>query len=356
MSNSSTSKPPYGVLLVRAYVDLVDGDVPTALMLSQIVYWHLPSASGKRKLQVRHGGEYWLAKSAVHWREEIGVTPKQAYRSTKVLIGKGLIETCTKKFAGSPTVHVRLTPAGQEILNLHPGHSHPPSKPNPFPSKGKSITETTAQTTAETTTAVDPAGKPAGGVQGKVKQGETLQEGSKKNVATLVGLWKKHLAHDTDGFQKELTKKEVGQLRDFRNKVGVDAGAVLEFALLHWSKFGWEVKMAKGLSKYPTQPQVGFVLAHHDVLMQMVAKKTEFQAKVEAGKVAQPSPKYKTLVFGPQALNAGGLPKALPDDEPLPFWKKKKLEYQAEQAEAAAKAEANKAQLAESLAMLNGAK
>lgn len=92
----------------KCYVDLAD-DLVAGLLLSQIVYWHLPSKeTGKTKLRVRQEGHLWIAKGREDWHEEIRITAKQFDRASNILVKKGLIEKKTFKFNGNPTIHIRL--------------------------------------------------------------------------------------------------------------------------------------------------------------------------------------------------------------------------------------------------------
>lgn len=92
----------------KSYVDLA-GDLVAGLLLSQIVYWHLPSKeTGKTKLRVKKDGHLWIAKGRSDWWDEIRITDKQFDRASNILVKKGLIEKKTFKFNGSPTIHTRL--------------------------------------------------------------------------------------------------------------------------------------------------------------------------------------------------------------------------------------------------------
>jgi hypothetical protein len=98
-----------GVFLFQDYIELLRGDISAALMLSQIVYWYLPSKkTGKSKLRVFRGGRWWLAKSHQDWSDECGFSRMQARRCIEVLKEAHLIECHLFKFAGTPTVHLRL--------------------------------------------------------------------------------------------------------------------------------------------------------------------------------------------------------------------------------------------------------
>jgi hypothetical protein len=92
----------------RLYIDITE-DLVAGILLSQIVYWHLPSQrSGQPKLKVQKDGKLWLAKGRGDWWNECRITPKQFDRAINLLAEKGIVEKKAFKFDGSPTIHVRL--------------------------------------------------------------------------------------------------------------------------------------------------------------------------------------------------------------------------------------------------------
>jgi len=107
----------------RAYIDLA-GDLVAGVMLSQLVYWHLPQkrTPTAEKLRVFHEGQLWLAKKREDWWTECRITPKQVDRAVSILTGKAalevngdtgypqipLIEAKLFKFANAPTLHLRV--------------------------------------------------------------------------------------------------------------------------------------------------------------------------------------------------------------------------------------------------------
>jgi hypothetical protein len=92
----------------RCYVDLAQGDLIAGILLSQIIYWHLPTKIGTDKLMIERDGEKWLAKKRADWWEECRITPKQYDRAVAILEGIGVIEIKTWRFGGSPTKHIRV--------------------------------------------------------------------------------------------------------------------------------------------------------------------------------------------------------------------------------------------------------
>jgi hypothetical protein len=129
----------------RVYVDMA-GDLVAGIVLSQIVYWHLPSREGKARLQVEREGQLWLAKARTDWWAECRVSPKQADRTLDLLRAKGLIEVRLFKFGPAPTKHVRIVhdaflTAWREQLELAAGGglgAGPPAGAD-FTRRGKSI-------------------------------------------------------------------------------------------------------------------------------------------------------------------------------------------------------------------------
>lgn len=93
----------------RAYIDMA-GDLVAGIVLSQIVYWHLPSRDGRTRLRVKRDGHLWLAKGRADWWDECRVSPKQADRALALLAERGLVEVRLFRFAGAPTKHVRIVP------------------------------------------------------------------------------------------------------------------------------------------------------------------------------------------------------------------------------------------------------
>jgi hypothetical protein len=91
----------------KAYVDIA-GDVVAGLMLSQIIYWYLPSHGGDEKLRVERDGKKWLVKTRDDWWAECRLSPREADRARKNLEGLGILEVKVYKFNGSPTQHLRI--------------------------------------------------------------------------------------------------------------------------------------------------------------------------------------------------------------------------------------------------------
>jgi len=96
----------------RAYIDLADGDLVAGVMLSQIIYWHLPKPNGASKLVVHKDGKKWLVKAHADWWNECRISVRQVPRALAILCGgeTPLLEMAVWKFNGAPTTHIRLIP------------------------------------------------------------------------------------------------------------------------------------------------------------------------------------------------------------------------------------------------------
>jgi len=94
----------------RIYLKMA-GDIVAGVLLSQIVFWCLPTKEWRSKLRVYRDGCLWVAKSRTGWEEEDGIpiTPRQVDRALKILRDAGLVETVIHRFRGAPTIHIRLT-------------------------------------------------------------------------------------------------------------------------------------------------------------------------------------------------------------------------------------------------------
>jgi hypothetical protein len=128
----------------RLYIDMA-GDLVAGVVLSQIVYWHLPNREGHARLQVEREGKLWLAKGRADWWDECRISPKQADRVLEILERKGLIEVRLFQFGRAPTKHVRIIPEGflrawrAELAGSSEPAGSGEMTPSDFPQRSKSI-------------------------------------------------------------------------------------------------------------------------------------------------------------------------------------------------------------------------
>src|SRR3990167_5871971 len=68
----------------KTYIDMA-GDLVAGVLLSQIVYWYLPSKDGKSKITIHKNEKEWIAKSRHELWDECRVSPKQVDRALREL-------------------------------------------------------------------------------------------------------------------------------------------------------------------------------------------------------------------------------------------------------------------------------
>lgn len=147
----------------KAYVDMAGGDLVAGLLLSQIVYWHLPTKAGESRLRVWREGYQWIAKGRADWWDEARITPKQFDRACQVLVDLGLVVKANFRFSGLKMIHLRLdqahfmelwqatltdedTERGKSVFPKGQNRSTPKGKTD-IPERVIPLTETTTETT-----------------------------------------------------------------------------------------------------------------------------------------------------------------------------------------------------------------
>ena len=91
----------------RAYIDLAQ-DLVAGVVLSQIVYWHLPAKDNRTKLRVHDGESFRLAKNHGDWWAECRISPKQAAKALNRLKDSGLVEVRNGMFNAKRTPFISL--------------------------------------------------------------------------------------------------------------------------------------------------------------------------------------------------------------------------------------------------------
>jgi hypothetical protein len=93
------------------YVDIAGKDLIAGLLLSRIIYWHMPSNKDqKTRLRVKQGGYLWLAKNRDQWWDECRITPKQYDRAIEILTSLKIVTVENHMFDGKRTPFIRVNP------------------------------------------------------------------------------------------------------------------------------------------------------------------------------------------------------------------------------------------------------
>lgn len=118
----------------KIYVDIA-GDLNAGLMLSELIYWYLPSKKGhENKLSVERDGFKWVAIHRVDWWDRTRMSPDQSDRAIALLIKKGLIVKKLYGFANKVTIHVRII---QDVFLKLINEEIDNPTPNPFREKAE---------------------------------------------------------------------------------------------------------------------------------------------------------------------------------------------------------------------------
>jgi len=136
----------------RVFIEIT-GDIKSALLLSQCVYW-----SDRTK---RVDGYFY--KSSKEWQSEIGLTRHEIEHAREVLEKLGFLQTKLIKANNAPTVHYSIdmdavTNSICRFLDI-PENSKsdlPETGKSDFPESDKSLTETTTEITTEITLPAKP--------------------------------------------------------------------------------------------------------------------------------------------------------------------------------------------------------
>lgn len=314
------SSKPVQVLFQRDYVERLDGDVIAALMLSQIFYWFRPPKSEKSKIHRQWNGKFWLVKSYTDWERELGISPKQARRARAVLEARGLIEVeVVPDERGSTETHIRLLSNrvteiyGRQFVSnpeyVFPGPTPCPTGHPPMPvgapphalqgihidyvetkeeSKDLAQAPSPEPDQKESTQQQEPAMPSLDDVMKKFEPSAPSVKTKEVKMNDCILLWKKHHALNGQYF-KGFSGKELGQLKHVFKKLGDDTCKVIDHCLTDWPKFVGVVNQSKGLDGGPQVPQVGYLAAHYEVAVQLIASTENQKPKSAIDKPDSPA-------------------------------------------------------------------
>lgn len=281
-----------GFLVKAVYVDLA-GDLVAGVLLGQIVYWNRPSKIGLSKLTVVRDGKLWLAKSRDSWAHECRISLSQYKRAVTSLVVRKLITTSLHLFRGVVCPHIYLN-LGQLLYGLHwwkttqsvgVYYTNALGDKEPihwWESAQSYSTYTTAETTADSTTSGNKNSGTKNQDQEEYKMDaedtlskfKTLKPHGGTGLQALTMMWKSRCAILDFGFQKPLTKKEVGQLKLVHNVLGPETIQIVDYGLQNWEKFSQQVWAMKGVPQC-LLPNTGFLLLHYEILVQLIAESSK---------------------------------------------------------------------------------
>lgn len=297
-----------GVFLHSAYTAYLK-DVAVAILCSQIHYWYSPSKKGQSKLCVVKDSKLWIAKSRREWSEETGLTDAQVKRAIDVLEESKVIEKMIAKFNGAPTMHVRalrvqgnMLKDGEFLVPILTKKNCITQNANPFgvdaQSSGlyaqslvtddQSITETLQENSTETThnsLASSDAGitkteKPKQTPE-EIKHNDVVNWPTKKNqidfassvshngTVPLHECWNQLTVQYADKYGEYLPpdKKELAQLRQISQTLGVRAEPVLKQIFEDWISFTKSAHEKFGAYSIPQLPSIGFILKYQQAAL-----------------------------------------------------------------------------------------
>ncbi|MGN6327750.1 MAG: hypothetical protein ACTHL5_02285 [Rhodanobacter sp.] len=307
----NVAKNPICVIAVRPeYVKFAGAN--TAVLLSQIVYWF-----SNNRLRVKRDGRMWLAKTREELAGECGLSLDQYKRAIKRLKDLGLVVVEAHMWNGfrtsylwldhsrlaqiAPTSRVESAPTGRsrsyrpitETTNRdYDREQHERASPH----EQKRVGEAQEQVREKEPRAIaDWVAERPGlaeqrlktnftATEWEMKAGEILRRHQKMGFReirlttnSLAMQWKRCMSAKYGEFEKDLTKKEIGQLKMYMQKAGHHAPGALRYMFDDWGGVVHRIIHEKGLKGAPGRPNIDFLLKYHDVaineLLQSIASK-----------------------------------------------------------------------------------
>ena len=141
------------IVIPRALVSFA-GSLDAAILLNQIMYWSSDGENG----QPRCGAKGWIAKTEKMWVEELCLSGYAIRKARKALEELGVIDTCLRKWAGSPTTHYRLADKFEDKWIEWLRKMDSTKTENPICEMNESSSETTSETTYREDADPSPSG------------------------------------------------------------------------------------------------------------------------------------------------------------------------------------------------------
>jgi hypothetical protein len=92
---------------------------------------------------------------------------------------------------------------------------------------------------------------------------EVLKHNDGPSVPSMAGWWQWRRAAVVGTVKTPLTRKELGQLKMLRERLGRWSFYVMNWVWDNWCSFSEKAKHEAGLSSAPPKPHIGFLLAHY---------------------------------------------------------------------------------------------
>ncbi len=290
--------------ITRESLDICDGNWTIARLLSAIIYWFRPGANGDGRAVKFRDGQYWVYKTAKEWRTEIGLSEWEFRTALDSIEAMGLIERRSMKASNKnkqcvKQLHLSLDknllckmikdvqathdyphaacvsdfpPAPVVTSNQNSSISlvNPPSHPSMSVPQNDS-TEGSFPLKASTNTGGENTTKEQTGEE-KIKTTgvEKIEKVKKEEIVGTVLAGKVMTGNKVVGIDAlwaaipgslPLTPKQRGQLHGLVKKAGWTAYYSLEYAISHWSDFGWRC-MNVSAKSYPVEPNIDYVTKH----------------------------------------------------------------------------------------------
>ena len=90
----------------------------------------------------------------------------------------------------------------------------------------------------------------------------------------LAAVWRTQVAAVSGGYQKPLTQKEIGQLKQLARYLGPLTESVVRYAIQYWVTFASTAGAEAGTA-WPTSPHIGFLLKHHAVAVNLMTRRPD---------------------------------------------------------------------------------
>lgn len=301
------------VILYRPQYNEFTGSPLATILLGQIAYWWDKSGA-KPFFKFKEPCDHNLYREGDSWCEELGFSRRLFDSALKSLEAEGLVtHKVDRNRLTWYTLNVTLltekmvklySPSLNENDSVKCESAFTVKCDNAFSVKCNSAftyTETTQETTQKTNLSPENQSKDSNGKNNSLEHQEEEMKVQTNNLAILEKIgnnmptkkhskngvnplslkWKSLRAEFLDGYQAELTGKDLGFLKTLLKDFGGVSTALLEYAVLNWAQFAEKACQSAGVENRPTLPQLGFISQHRAILGKL------YQDSLKAPKLTQ---------------------------------------------------------------------